>query len=317
MYDVVIIGGGPAGFTAGIYAARSKLRTILLEGSSTVSQITVTDIIENYPGVPETSGFDLLDAMKRQAGGFGLAVAQETVSALKAQVQDDFSRWIVETEKRRYAALAVIVATGASWRRIGVPGEEEFIGRGVSFCATCDGPFYKNRAVAVVGGGDTALQEALFLTKFASSVTVIHRRERLRATAILQERASANPKINFAWNAVVQEIRGDQTVRSLVLQDLKEGPVREIAVDGVFIFIGLEPVTAVVKDIVRCDERGYIVTGDDMKTSAPGIFACGDCRKKSLRQVITACGDGATAAHGVQLYVDEVQGRSYGAWRSP
>ncbi len=204
-YDVVIIGGGPAGLTAGMYAARADLRVLAIAGDSTVSQVTVTDLIENYPGIPEgINGYDLAERLKTQAVQFGLKTASGDVASVTRKRFGDKDGWEIVAGAMHYGALAVIIATGADWRRLGVPGEERFIGKGVSFCATCDGPFYRNREVAVVGGGDTAIQEAIYLTRFAKKVTVIHRRDRLRATAILQKRALANEKIAFAWNSVVE-----------------------------------------------------------------------------------------------------------------
>lgn len=311
-YDVIIIGGGPAGLTAGLYAARANQKVLLLEGSVTVSQITITDMIENYPGLPEITGFELVQNFRNQALAFGLEIKKEHVAKIEGETRDDIPGWKVSTDAGVHRSLSVIMATGASWRHIGVPGEEGFIGRGVSFCATCDAPFYRNRAVAVVGGGDTAVQEALFLTKFASRVTIIHRRNRLRATGILQERAFANEKIAFAWDSVVEEITGDAAgVTGLKIRNVNDKSLQDLQVDGVFVFIGLDPNTALVKDLVKCDERGYIITDSDMKTSVNGIFACGDCIRKTLRQVITACGDGATAAFNAELYVDELKGQAY------
>jgi thioredoxin reductase (NADPH) len=295
-YDVVIIGGGPAGLTAGMYAARASLRVLAIAGESTVSQVTVTDHIENYPGIPEgINGFDLAERFKAQALQFGLQTASGEIAA----------------GPMHYGALAVIVATGANWRRLAVPGEERFIGKGVSFCATCDGPFYKDREVAVVGGGDTAIQEAIYLTRFAKKVTVIHRRDRLRATAILQQRALANEKIAFAWNSVVESIDGLDLVQWVRLKDLKTGATRELSVDGVFIFVGLTPNTDAFRELIALDRGGYISVDANMQTSVPGIFACGDCIAKRLRQVVTACGDGATAAFSAQLYVEELKGEAY------
>jgi len=312
VYDVIIVGGGPGGLTAGLYAARSNLKVLLLEGAHTVSQISLTDAIENYPGVPEISGLALIETFKNQARAFGLEVQTEQVTALARAEVGEISGWQVTTDQHEYQSLAVIVSTGADWRRLDVPGEEALIGQGVSFCATCDAPFYRNREVAVVGGGDTAIQEALYLTKFASKVTVIHRRDRLRATGILQERAFANAKIEFAWNSVVEEILGGNGVTGVRIRDVSaSGETRNIAVDGVFLFIGLIPNTDLVQELVNLDEDGYIITDQDMKTSAEGVFACGDCIKKSLRQVITACGDGATASNSAELYVDGLKGRTY------
>jgi thioredoxin reductase (NADPH) len=311
-YDVVIIGGGPAGLTAGMYAARADLRTLAIEGGSTVSQITVTDLIENYPGIPDgIIGSALVDRLKTQAVQFGLKTASGDVTAVTKKRWGETDGWEIVAGEMRYGTLSVIIATGANWRRLGAAGEERFIGKGVSFCATCDGPFYRNREVAVVGGGDTAIQEALYLTRFAKKVTVIHRRDRLRATAILQKRAFANEKIAFAWNSVVESIEGLDLVQGIKLKDVKTGATRELAANGVFVFVGLTPNTAPFRELVAADQGGYITVDANMQTSVPGIFACGDCIAKRLRQVVTACGDGATAAFSAQLYVEELKGEAY------
>jgi thioredoxin reductase (NADPH) len=311
-YDVVIIGGGPAGLTAGMYAARADLRTLVIAGESTVSQITVTDHIENYPGITEgINGFELADRFMSQAVQFGLQTASGDVTAIVKKRWGDHDGWDVSAGAVSYGAYAVIIATGANWRRLGVPGEERFIGKGVSFCATCDGPFYRDREVAVVGGGDTAIQEAVYLTRFAKKVTVIHRRDRLRATAILQKRAQANEKIAFAWNSVVESIEGADVVERVRLKDLKTGATRELNVDGIFVFVGLTPNTAAVREMISLDQGGYITVDANMQTSVPGIFACGDCIGKRLRQVVTACGDGATAAFSAQLFIEDLKGEAY------
>ena len=311
-YDVVIIGGGPAGLTAGMYAARADLRTLAIEGGSTVSQITVTDLIENYPGIPDgIIGSDLVDRLKKQAVQFGLKTASGDVTAVTKKRWGETDGWEIVAGDMHYGTLSVIIATGANWRRLGATGEERFIGKGVSFCATCDGPFYRNREVAVVGGGDTAIQEALYLTRFAKKVTVVHRRDRLRATAILQKRAFANEKIAFAWNSTVESIEGLDLVQGIKLKDVKTGVTRELSVNGVFIFVGLTPNTAPFRELVAADQGGYIEVDANMQTSVPGIFACGDCIEKRLRQVVTACGDGATAAFSAQLSVEELKGVAY------
>jgi thioredoxin reductase (NADPH) len=311
-YDIVIIGGGPAGLTAGMYAARAAFRTLAIEGGSSLSQITATDIIENYPGIPGgTNGFELVESMKAQAVGFGLGTASGDVTAVKKKRWDETDGWEIAACEQRYGALSVILATGAAWRHLGVPGEERFIGRGVSFCATCDAPLFRNREVAVVGGGDTAIQEAIYLTRFAKKVTVIHRRDRLRATAILQKRALANEKISFAWDSVVDAIDGLDLIQEVRLRDVKTGEKRTLPDSGVFIFVGLTPNTAAFRDLVAVDRDGYITVDANMQTSVPGIFACGDCTAKRLRQVVTACGDGATAAFSAQLYVEELKGETY------
>jgi len=311
-YDIIIVGGGPGGLTAGLYTSRADMKVLLLEGNAQASQITMTDMIENYPGVPEISGFGLNDTFKKQALSFGLEIKPEQVNLINRKKSGDVEGWEVITDSDVYQTRSVIVSTGAAWSSLGVPGEQEFIGRGISYCATCDAPFYRGREVAVIGGGDTAIQEALYLTKFASKVTVIHRRDRLRATAILQQRAFANEKIAFAWDSTVEKILGEDGVTGVKIKKVKT-PDRyeELSVDGVFIFVGLVPNTAFIKGAVNLDKDGYIITDRDMKTSAEGIFACGDCISKSLRQVVTACGDGAMAAHSVSLYVDELKGQAY------
>jgi thioredoxin reductase (NADPH) len=311
-YDIIIVGGGPGGLTAGLYASRADMKTLLLEGTAQASQITMTDVIENYPGFPSIGGFELNDTFKKQAVSFGLEIRPEQVNRMQRAQTGNVDGWEVVTDNGSYRTLSVIVSTGTAWSRLGVPREEEMVGRGISYCATCDAPFYRNREVAVVGGGDTAVQEAIYLTKFASKVTLIHRRDRLRATAVLQKRAFANEKITFAWDSVVEEIIGEDGVTGVRIRNLKDSDRHEeIPVDGVFIFVGLVPNTDVVKEVVNLDTGGYIIADSDMKTSADGIFACGDCISKSLRQVVTACGDGATAAHSATLYVDDVRGQTY------
>lgn len=310
-YDAMIIGGGPAGYTAGIYAARSGLKTLLVEGAATVSQITITDLIENYPGIPDgINGFELMQLFKKQAQNFGLEIAAQDATALRKTSEDPVV-WEMAAGGKSYKTLSVIAATGAQWNKLGVPGEEEFAGRGVSYCATCDGPFYRNKDVVVVGGGDTAIQEALFLTHFAKKVTVIHRRDRLRAAAILQKRAFAEKKIEFVWKAKLAEVTGTEFVTGVKIADVESGKISAIDAEGVFIFVGRTPNTELFRNIVNLDKGGYIITDDNMRTSAPGIFAAGDCRAKQFRQVITAAGDGANAIYSAELYVDELKGQRY------
>lgn len=310
-YDSIIIGGGPAGYTAGIYAARSGLKTLLVEGAATVSQITITDLIENYPGIPDgINGFDLMQLFKKQALNFGLEIIASDVQSI--QKNADFPMiWNVAAGEKSYKALSVIAATGAQWNKLGVPGEEEFAGKGVSYCATCDGPFYRNKDVIVVGGGDTAIQEALFLTHFAKKVTVIHRRDRLRAAAILQKRAFAEKKIEFAWKAKLTEVTGTEFVTGVKVADVESGKATNIEAEGVFIFVGRTPNTDLFKNVVNLDKGGYIITDDNMRASETGLFAAGDCRSKLFRQVVTAAGDGATAIYSAELYVDGLKGESY------
>ena len=310
-YDTIIIGGGPAGYTAGIYAARSGLKTLLVEGASTVSQITITDMIENYPGIPGgMNGFDLMQLFKKQALNFGLEIITGDVQSIKKN-DDALVIWNVVVADKSYRTLSVIAATGAQWSKLGVPGEEEFAGRGVSYCATCDGPFYRNKDVVVVGGGDTAIQEALFLTHFARKVTVIHRRDRLRAAAILQKRAFAEKKIEFVWKAKLAGVTGKEFVTGVKVADVESGKINLIEAEGVFIFVGRIPHTGIFHDILKLDAGGYIITDEDMRTSTAGIFAAGDCRAKQFRQVVTAAGDGANAIYSTELYVDELKGEAY------
>lgn len=310
-YDTIIIGGGPAGYAAGIYAARSGLKTLLVEGAATVSQITITDLIENYPGIPDgINGFDLMQLFKKQALNFGLAIIASDVQSIKKNTDVPII-WDVAAGDQSYKALSLIAATGAQWNKLGVPGEEEFAGKGVSYCATCDGPFYRNKDVVVVGGGDTAIQEALFLTHFARKVTVIHRRDRLRAAAILQKRAFAEKKIEFVWKAKLAEVAGTEFVTGVKVADVESGKISTIDAEGVFIFVGRTPNTELFHNIINLDKGGYIITDDNMRTSAAGIFAAGDCRAKLFRQVITAAGDGATAIYSAELYVDEIKGQTY------
>jgi thioredoxin reductase (NADPH) len=311
-YDVVIVGGGPAGLTAGMYAARANLRVVMIEGATSVSQITMTDMIENYPGIPEgANGYDLIERLRRQATQFGLQTVSADVTGLAKRKWGDRDGWELVAGEQRFGALGVILATGATWRRLGAAGEDRFIGKGVSFCATCDAPFYRNREVAVVGGGDTAIQEAIFLTKFAKKVTVIHRRDRLRATAILQQRAFADEKIAFAWDSVVEKIDGLDLLQEVRIRNLKTAKEQTLKVDGIFIFVGLDPNTEPFRGTVELDGKGYIAVDGEMRTSATGVFAAGDCIAKRLRQVVTACGDGATAAFSAQLHVEELKGEAY------
>ncbi|MGP8153558.1 MAG: thioredoxin-disulfide reductase [Smithella sp.] len=310
-YDTIIIGGGPAGYTAGIYAARSGMKTLLVEGAATVSQITTTHLIENYPGIPEgINGYDLMQLFKKQALNLELEIITRDVSAIKKNA-DAPVIWNIAVEDKSYRTLSIIAATGAQYNKLGAFGEEEFAGRGVSYCATCDGPFYRNKDVVVVGGGDTAIQEALFLTHFAKKVIVIHRRDRLRATTILQKRALAENKIEFNWKAEVMEVLGHDFVTGVKVADVQSGKIKEIATEGVFIFVGVIPHTALFRDVLELDKDGYIITDENMRTSTAGIFAAGDCRAKQFRQVVTAAGDGANAVYSVGLYVDEMKGETY------
>ena len=305
-YDLIIIGGGPAGLTAGIYASRARLKTLLIEKALAGGQILSSPLVENYPGLAKgTSGAMMIDEMAGQAERFGTEIRTETV----VSVEDSGNAGkTVRTAKGSYRALAVIFAMGAAYSKLNVPGEDKLSGRGVSYCATCDGPLFKNKEVVVVGGGDTAIEEALFLTKFCAKVNIVHRRDELRATKILQERAFANKKISIIWNSVVIEILGEGKVESVMLKDVKTGKETPLTASGVFLAVGFTPHTEAARGVVTTDEKGYIITNDNMETSREGFFAAGDCRKKLLRQVISACGDGATAAFAAQKYIEKLKG---------
>lgn len=300
--EIIIIGGGPAGLSAGIYAARASLKVTLLEKGMPGGLAAGTEFIENYPGFAEgISGPELTMQMQSQATRFGLEIKSTNVESVKA-TEDGFE---IKTDEGTMKSSTVILATGASPRWLNVKGEREFHGRGVSYCATCDGAFFKDKKVAVVGGGDAAVEEALFLTKFAEKVYIIHRRGELRATKIIQERAKQNPKIDFQWFSIVDQIKGSDTVDTLILQDTRDNSTRELAVDGVFIYVGTKPSSELVAGIVELDPQGYVITDENMKTSQPGLFAAGDVRQKSLRQVITAAADGAIAAVMAEKYLEE------------
>ncbi|PIP67645.1 MAG: thioredoxin-disulfide reductase [Candidatus Omnitrophica bacterium CG_4_9_14_0_2_um_filter_42_8] len=300
-YDCIIIGGGPAGLTAGIYASRARLKTLLIESYSVACQAVTTDHIENYPGFPDgVNGFELIEKFKKQAEKFGVEFIAGEVKAIK----ENKSAWEILTDDLSYTGRAVIIASGARPKRLDIPGEDKFRGKGVSYCATCDGALFKNKEVVVAGGGDTALEEAIFLTRFAKKVSVIHRRNALRGTKILQERAFSNKKIEFVWDSVISEILGDARVSAVKVKNVKTGAVKDLSCDGVFIFVGYTPNTAFLKDLLTLDESGYIIADVNSLTSKAGIFACGDCCKKLLRQVVTAAGDGAVAAFSCQHYLE-------------
>jgi thioredoxin reductase (NADPH) len=301
IYDVLIIGGGPAGLAAGIYAARADLKTVLLERAMPGGLAASTDNIENYPGFPEgIGGPELSTQMLTQAQRFGMEIKFSTVESLQ-KTNDIFT---VVTDDEEIKARAVIIATGAKPRMPGYRGEHEFHGRGVSYCATCDGAFFRDKVVAVVGGGDSAVEEAIFLTKFARKVYIIHRRGELRATKYVQQKAMENGKIEFVWHSVVEEIKGDATVTEVDVKDVRTGVIKSLAAGGVFIYIGHDPSVELVKELVQLDDKGYIITDDDLQTSTPGLFAAGDVRKKLLRQVVTAVADGAVAAVAAEKYLE-------------
>lgn len=302
IYDTIIIGGGPAGLTSAIYSSRARLTTLIIEKAGCGGQIAITDFLENYPGFETgVNGFELTSKMEQQARGFGAEIVYGEVLSIETQ---ETLKKVVLADKT-YITKTIVIASGSNFKKLGVKGEAEFIGKGVSYCATCDGPFFKNKDVAVVGGGDSALQEALFLTKFVNKVFLIHRRDKFRATQILQERVANEPKIEVVFDCVVEEIAGNNIIEKVKIKNVKTGGVKEITVNGVFVFIGWTPNTNFIsQNKIALDENGYIITDDKMKTSLEGIFACGDVRKKILRQVVTAAGDGATASISAQNYIE-------------
>ena len=300
-YDVVIIGSGPAGMTAAMYTARSEMKTLLLERGVPGGQMNNTAEIENYPGYETIMGPELSMKMAEPLEGLGVENAYGFVTAIEDH--GDYKKIITEDDE--FVTKSIIIATGANHRKLEIPGEEEYGARGVSYCAVCDGAFFRDEDLLVVGGGDSAVEEAVFLTQFAKTVTIAHRRDQLRAQKVLQDRAFANDKIHFAWNTVVEEIKGEQKVTSVLLKDVKTGEVREQAFGGVFIYVGLDPVSDFATELGILDENGWVVTDDHMRTTVPGIFAVGDVRQKDLRQVTTAVGDGAIAGQEVYKYITE------------
>ncbi|MBG9367243.1 thioredoxin-disulfide reductase [Streptococcus sp. NLN64] len=303
MYDTLIIGAGPAGMTAALYAARGNLKVALLERGIPGGQMNNTADIENYPGFAKISGPELADHMFQPLEGFGV----EYIFGWVQSVEDKGDYKVVHTDSGDFQAKTVVVATGSSHRQLGVPGEAEYNSRGVSYCAVCDGAFFRDEDILVVGGGDSAVEEALFLTQMGKTVTIVHRRDELRAQKILQDRAFANEKIHFIWDTVVKEIKGDdRKVQSVVLENLKTETVTEEAFGAVFIYVGLDAVSEFVSDLGITDENGWIPTDHEMKTKVDGIYAIGDIRQKDLRQITTAVGDGAMAGQQVYKYISEL-----------
>jgi thioredoxin reductase (NADPH) len=306
-YDVIIIGGGPAGLTAGIYAGRARLKALLVEKLIHGGQMMTTDFVENYPGFPEgISGPDLSDRMRKQAERFGLEIITGEVQELKP----GDGRHTVVLEDRTLKAGAVIIATGARYKRLGVPGENDLTGRGVSFCATCDGALYRDQEIAMVGGGDTSLSETIFLTRFAKKIHLIHRRDEFRGAKYLQEQVLDMDKVQVHWNTVVEEFQGDdQGLTGIKLKNVKSGDTSTLPVSGVFVAIGINPNTEWLKDLLPLDEWGFIFTDQEMATKVPGIFAAGDVRAKNLWQIATAVGDGAVAANAAEHYLQSLKQR--------
>lgn len=311
-YDVAILGGGPAGLSAAIYAARARLSTVLVEKTAPGGQVMMCETIENYPGyIGGSSGWELCSAMQQQAEKFGTEVKLTEVSRLDLAGPE---KVLHAADGEEIRARTVILSPGAHPRKLGVPGETEFIGRGVSYCAVCDAAFFKGKKLIVVGGGDTAVEDSVFLTRYASSVTIVHRRDKFRAQRIIQERALANPTIRVNWDSVVRSIGGDDGgVGHVDLENVRTGEQRRLTADGVFILIGLDPNTKMLRGLVELDDMGYILTDENMQTNIPGVFAAGDVRKKLLRQIVTACADGAIAATAAEKYIENVERSSAGA----
>jgi thioredoxin reductase (NADPH) len=301
-YDVIIIGSGPAGYTAGVYTSRARLGTLIISGTLPGGQLMTTSEVENYPGFPSgIFGPELMMNMRQQASRFGAVVVDDEV------IKVDFKKkpFSVTTHSETYSAEAVIACTGASPRKLGIPAEQEFSGRGVSYCATCDGPFFRGEDIVVVGGGDTAIEEATFLTKFGKSVKIVHRRDTLRASKILQDKALENPKIEFMWNSVISDIKGDKKVGTVLVKNLGNGKEQAIDAGGLFVAIGHEPNTSIFKGQLDLDDKGYIALKNHTRTSVEGVFAAGDVHDHRYRQAVTAAGFGCMAAIDVERWLSE------------
>ncbi len=301
MHDLIIIGAGPAGLTAGIYAGRYRLDTLILEKMSVGGQIILSETIENFPGFPDgLTTQELMDRFKKQLDNIAVPLENEEVTEVLAAQDGSYT---VKTPKKSHETKTIIIATGAQAKRLEVAGEERLIGRGVSYCATCDGPLFRNKEVAVVGGGDRAVEEALFLARYAQKVSLIHRRQELRASRILQERAGKENKIKFVLDSVIEEIIGRDRVEAVKIKNVKSGSEYNLSCQGVFVSVGIKPNTVFLKNLLHTDQAGFIMTDQEFRTSREGIFACGDCCKKGLYQVVTACGEGASAADAVHRHL--------------
>lgn len=310
MENVIIIGSGPAGLTAALYTARANLTPLVITGTQIGGQISLTNEVENYPGFPEAlTGPELVERMQKQAERFGARMEIDEV------IRVDFSGWPlkVQTHSREYETKTVIIATGASPRKLNVPGEAEFTGRGVSYCATCDGFFFRGKDVVVVGGGDSACEEGVFLTKFANSVRIIHRRDQLRAGPTLAERAKRNPKISFIWDTVVEEIIGDGSVQAVRVRNVKTGEEQVLKTDGVFVYIGHIPNSKLFEEYLELDEQGYLVTDERLRTRVPGVFAAGEIRDPRYRQIVTSAGDGCKAAIEAEHFIAALEDKAHQA----
>jgi thioredoxin reductase (NADPH) len=304
LYDLVIVGAGPAGITAYLYAKRSLLEVLLVDKIGIGGQLLLIDFVENYPGFPEgITGFELADLFRRHIETLGLNFKQGEVK--KLEKKDNFFNLYLDNNEI-LTSKTVLLSIGASPRKLNIPGEKEFTGKGVSYCATCDGPFFKDKIIAVVGGGDTALQESLSLTKFAKKIYLIHRRNTFRATKILQERVFKEEKIEILWNTIVTEIRGKDQVEEIEIFNKEKGEKSTLKVSGIFIFIGYEPNTDWLKGVIELDNEGFIITDVEMRTSLPGVWAAGDCRSKIGKQIVIACGEGAVAVISIENYLQSI-----------
>lgn len=304
IYDLIIIGAGPAGLTAGLYAARFKLNTLILEKLSPGGQIILSHIIENFPGFPGgISTQELIERFKKQIDELGLKIEIDEAKEIVRVPKSKILIYNVKTIDKIYQTKSVIIASGAEPKKLDVEGEEKFIGRGVSYCGTCDAPLFRDKDIAVIGAGDRAIEEAIFLSGYAKKVSLIHRRSELRASQILIDKAKSNPKINFVLDSIVEEITGQDKVEAVKIKNVKTDSLNLLSCQGVFVFVGIKPNTNFLNNLLKTDASGFIITEQDLKTSCPGIFACGDCCKKSLYQVITACSEGAVAAASVHKYL--------------
>lgn len=302
VYDTIIIGAGGSGLTAAIYAARSLLSTLVFEKASSGGQISMTDIVENYPGFPKgVTGNDISSFMEEQAKHCGAEFIYDEVLSVKKEKNS----FLVASSGHSYRSLSLILACGSRPRKLNVPGEKEFSGKGVSYCATCDGPLYKNKQIAVVGGGDSAIQETLYLTRFAEQVTVVHRRDKLRASTLLQKRAFSNPKISFLWDSVITAVEGTKVMERLKIKNVKTGNESFVQANGLFVFIGHDPESSFLKGFVKMDESGYVIVNDKFETSQPGVFACGEIRQGATKQLVACSGEGCIAALAAEKYLDE------------
>ena len=306
MFDLIIIGSGPAGLSAAVYAKRAGLNMLIIEKNPVSGgQIIDTYEVDNYLGIPGVNGFDLAMKFREHADKLGAEFVDGIVTGIEKSSTDEKGKTIfkVNTENESYETRTVLIAAGAHHSKLGIPGEEEYIGKGVSYCATCDGAFYKGKVAAVNGGGDVAVEDAIFLARFCEKVYLIHRRDELRAAKILQDELFGLPNVEVIWDSVVQEIQGEDKVTNLRVKNIKENKVSDLNVDGIFVAIGIHPSTEIFADIVECDENGYVIAGEDCATNVPGIFAAGDCRKKRLRQIVTSVADGANAVTAAQDYL--------------